>query len=284
MKRRAVRPEFYSGDCAAQIDAFLASFEPPADPARPLAGVVPHAGWAYSGAVAAKVIKCLEPLSPEVFVIFGAVHSWGAREGGVYPSGSWETPLGEVEVDAELAGVLLEECGEHLTADEGSHAQEHSIEVQVPMIKHLCPGARIVPIAMPPTPGAAAAGAAVGAAVAGTHRRVAVLGSSDLTHYGASYGFAPWGVGAEARKKMHESDRRIIDMTLAFKADEVVAEAHANSNACGAGAIAATAAAAKAMGADKSALVEYTTSHDVMGEPPEAFRMAVGYAGIVFGT
>ncbi len=283
MKRRPVAPHFYSGDCAEQIENFLAGFEPPSEPAKPSAGIVPHAGWVFSGAVAAKVVKCLQAASPEAFVIFGAVHSWGAKHGAVYPTGSWDTPLGEVEVDAELAKLLLEKCSQHLTSDPGSHAQEHSIEVQVPIIKHLHPEARIVPIAMPPGPEAAAAGAAVGSVLRGSGRRTAVLGSTDLTHYGPSYGFAPWGVGSAALEKMHQNDRRIIDLALGFEADKVVGEAQKNSNACGAGAVAATVAAAAASGAGKSALVEYTTSHDVMDERPDAFQMAVGYAGIIFG-
>ena len=289
MKRRPVALQFYAGDCAAQIEAFLAGFRPPAEPAAPLAGIVPHAGWAYSGAVAAKVIKSLQPArqagsaTPETFVIFGAVHSWGVEEGAVYASGSWDTPLGEVAIDGALAGLLLDKCPRELTDDPASHAQEHSIEVQVPMVKHLFPNAAIVPIAMPPTEDAAAIGAAVGTALAECGKTAAVLGSTDLTHYGANYGFAPWGTGAAAREKMHENDRRIIDLALAFAADDVVTEAIRSSNACGPGAIAATAAAARAMGAGKAALVEYTTSHDVMGDPPEAFQMAVGYAGILFG-
>ena len=283
MKRAPVARPFYSGDCAAQIDAFLAGFEPPAEPAEPIAGLVPHAGWAYSGAVAAKVIRSLQKTKPETFVIFGAVHAWGMREGAVYAAGSWETPLGDVAVDEELAAALIERCSDHLTDDPASHAQEHSIEVQVPMIKVLHPAARIVPIAMPPAETAFAAGAAVGAALADCGRRVAVLGSTDLTHYGPNYGFAPWGRGPAAREKMRENDRRIIDLALAFEPEAVVAEAAANSNACGAGAIAATVAAAGAMGADQAALIDYTTSHDVMGDPPEAFQMAVGYAGILFG-
>jgi len=284
MTRMPVAPNFYSGNCAAQVDAFLAGFEPPAAPARPLAGIVPHAGWVFSGAVAAKVIRCLAARSPETFVIFGAVHSWGAREGAVYDSGSWNTPLGDVAVDEDLAARLLERCSDYLVSDPASHAQEHSIEVQLPMIKHLCPDALVVPVAMPPTAHAPGAGGAVGAALAESDRNVAVLGSSDLTHYGPGYGFAPWGTGPEAREKMHANDRRIIDLALGFESDKVVQEAQEHSNACGAGAIAATCAAARAMGADKSALIEYTTSHDVMGDPADAFQMAVGYAGIVFGN
>jgi hypothetical protein len=82
---------------------------------------------------------------------------------------------------------------------------------------------------------------------------------------------------------MRENDRRLIDLALWFESGQIISEAESHSNACGAGAIAATIAAARAMGADKSALVEYTTSHDVMQEAPQAFQMAVGYAGLVYG-
>jgi MEMO1 family protein len=283
MSRRPVAPHFYDGASGSQIDGFLAGFTPPPEPAKPFAGIVPHAGWSCSGAVAAKVIKTLAAAKPETFVIFGAVHSWGVAEGGVYPAGSWATPFGEVEVDDELAAMLLDRCPDRLVSDPGAHAQEHSIEVQVPMIQHLHPGARIVPIAMPPSERAAAAGAAVGAALAECGKAVAVLGSTDLTHYGANYGFAPWGNGAEAGEKMRENDRRIIDLILDFKAGEVVAEASERSSACGSGAIAATVAAATAMGASQATLVQYTTSHDVFNEPPDRFELAVGYAGIIFG-
>lgn len=283
MVRRPVAPHFYSGDCAAQVEEFLADFEPPAEPARPIAGLVPHAGWVYSGAVAARVISCLRPAAPQTFILFGAVHSWGVQPGAVYPSGAWDTPVGEVEVDEELARRLIETCSDYLTNDPNSHTREHSIEVQLPMIKLLYPEARIVPIAMPPSPAADRAGRCVGTALANQDRRVAVLGSSDLTHYGPSYGFAPWGTGPEAKEQMRQNDQRLIDLVLALHADRVVAEASARSNACGGGAIAATTAAARALGAEQAALVEYTTSHDVMNESDESFQMAVGYAGIIFG-
>ena len=83
---------------------------------------------------------------------------------------------------------------------------------------------------------------------------------------------------------MNRNDRRIIDLALQFQAEKAVPEAQAHSNACGAGAIAATVAAAKAMGAEKAALVQYTTSHDVFNEPPDDYSLAVGYAGIIFGS
>ncbi len=281
--RQPVAPHFYPGDVAAQVNEYLVDFEPPDEPEQPIGGLVPHAGWIYSGSIAARVIKCLEQARPETFVLFGAVHSWSVQPGAVYATGGWETPAGEARVDEELARRLVEACPDHLTIDPASHAQEHSIEVQLPIIKVLYPEAKIVPIAMPPTPTAHEMGRAIGRVLAKADRRVAVLGSTDLTHYGPNYGFAPWGSGAEAREKMYHNDRRIIDLILALHGDRVVAETDARSNACGGGAIAATVAAVTELGAEGGALIEYTTSHDVMKEPPDSFQTAVGYAGIIFG-
>jgi MEMO1 family protein len=283
MIRQPVASQFYAGAGPDQIDRFLAGFTPPDTPEHPFAGIVPHAGWSCSGAVAAKVIATLRAAKPETLVLFGAVHAWGVAEGGVYPDGAWATPFGEVAVDAELAELLLDRCPDALTADPQAHAREHAIEVQVPMIKHLHPGAQIVPIAMPPSPRAAAVGEAVGKVLAEAGRPVAVLGSTDLTHYGPNYGFVPWGTGPEAGEKMRANDRRMIDLILDFRAEAVQAEAEEHANACGPGAIAATVAAAKAMGAAQATLVEYTTSHEVLREASNRFDLAVGYAGIVFG-
>jgi hypothetical protein len=284
LTREPVAEAFYRGDCSKQVDQFLEGFEPPGEPAKPVAGVVPHAGWVFSGGVAAKVFASLRAVSPEAFVLFGSVHRSGARTGAVYDTGEWSTPLGAVRVDTELATHLIERSEGLLIRDPGSHAGEHSIEVQLPMIKHLFPDAGIVPVAVTPCSAAAAVGKAVGAALMTWQTPVAVVGSSDLTHYGRNYDFAPWGTGAAARREMEANDRRVIDKMLALKADEIVAETEERSNACGGGAIAATLAAARALGADKAALIEYTTSHDVTGDSAKSFDTAVGYAGAVFGN
>jgi len=282
MPRTPVATRFYPGSVPEQIREFLANYQPPAHPSQPVAGIVPHAGWTYSGAVAAKVFACLQAVEPETFVIFGAVHSWGVGAGGVYDKGSWRTSAGDVEVDDELAARLIASC-RSLHPDAEAHENEHSIEVQLPMIKFLFPNSKIVPISAPPVPDMVDIGSCVGAALAKESRRCAVIGSTDLTHYGRNYGFAPWGEGADAYNRMRENDRRIINLALSLDADAIIAESQKNFNACGGGALAAAVAAAKAMGAQTGALVQYTTSHDVSGERADEFDFAVGYAGILLG-
>jgi MEMO1 family protein len=175
---------------------------------------------------------------------------------------------------------MLETLTGDIIEDPYAHEGEHSLEVQVPFIKYLCPEAKIVPIAIPPDETAHIAGKKIGETVSGMSKKIVVIGTTDLTHYGDSYGFTPYGYGDKAKKLMKESDSRIIELALQMKAIEIRTEAQRHHNACGSGALAATVAAAKAMGAEKGYLLEYTTSHDVM--PEGEFEMAVGYAGILF--
>ncbi len=272
--------QFYPGDCRSQIEKFLEGFEVPPEPVKAVAGVVPHAGWVFSGAVAAKVIKCISAKSaPDTFVLLGAVHTSRPHGNSLYARGSWETPLGEAKVDEEVSELLLDLLGEDIAEDPGAHEGEHSIEVQVPFIKYLCPEARIVPIAVPPGDGHLA-GARIGKVISEMGKKIVVVGTTDLTHYGEAYGFAPYGYGSGAKKRMRGNDLRMIELALTMRSADIGKEAAQNHNACGSGALAATVSAAQAMGAEKGHLIEYTTSYDVM--PEGEFHMAVGYAGIVF--
>lgn len=281
MTRQPYARQFYPGDCRAQIEHFLKNYIVPKEPARAVGGVVPHAGWVFSGAVAAKVFKCLSvKTAPDTFILLGAVHTWKPRQNSVYSRGAWATPLGEVKIDEEVADKLLAALAGDVIEDPGAHEGEHSLEVQLPFIKYLCPDAKIVPIAIPPDETAHLAGRKIGEAALEMGKKIVVVGSTDLTHYGDAYGFIPYGYGELAKKLMKESDSRIIELALRMRSGDIKKEAQKNHNACGSGALAATVAAAKAMGAEKGYLLEYTTSHDVM--PEGEFEMAVGYAGILF--
>lgn len=258
-----------------------------------LGGVVPHAGWVCSGAVAARVVlhiaqrRAQEPGAitgqPLTVVIFGAIHVPHGPRPSIYPSGAWRTPLGLAAVDDALSDALISES-RLLDPAPQAHRHEHSIEVEVPFIQHLLPGACILPIMTPPAEGAVELGAAVGEICRAGGANVIFLASTDLTHYGPSYGFTPRGVGTDGLRWARDvNDRRMIDLMLALRAESVVAEAKANQNACGAGAIAATIAACRACGAKRAELLEHTTSHEVLSAiRPERPRDAVGYAGLVF--
>lgn len=278
--RVPVATPFYSGDVRAQMREFEKKFKPsPGLPDRIAGGIVPHAGWYYSGGTASKVyLSIKQKRSPKVFVLFGAVHVPGVRSFALYPNGAWQTPIGEVRVNHGLAEKLLYEMQDLIVPDPRAHAYEHSIEVQLPMIKYLFPDAEILPVAVPPMDGAVELGGRIGKIIA--EMDAVVIGSSDLTHYGADYGFTPAGYGEDAKRWMLGNDLKIIRPVLDMRADEIIPEAEANLNACGAGAIAATVSAAKSMGAREGILLEHVTSFDV--RPEGEFKMAVGYAGIIF--
>ncbi len=293
IREPAVAGTFYPRErdrCRAELDACLnRSTQSPAVGEgvieRPLGGVVPHAGWICSGAVAGRVIREIaERCKPAVVVVFGAIHVTHGPRATVFPSGAWETPLGLAYIEGRVVERM---CGQTnlLEPDAHAHEREHSIEVEVPFIQQLLPDSLIVPIMVPATERAAALGTAVGRACENFGVDAIFLASTDLTHYGPGYGFTPKGVGEAGLKWAKEvNDRRMIDLILAMRENDAVSEAGSNLNACGSGAVAATLAACNAMGARRATLLEHTTSHEVLsslGHRDEA-RDAVGYAGILF--
>ncbi len=246
-------------------------------------GLVPHAGWAFSGLTAATTLKALAKRDRlKRVVIFGADH-WGtAGDGAVYDKDAWLTPLGEVPIDEELADALLKNCS-LLRADASAHSREHSIEVQLPLMQVACDDVQIVPIIISPTPNAVQTGREIGEVLARDFPDAAVLGSTDLTHYGPQYGFTPGGTGSGGLEWANQNDARVLELIELMEADKVVAETAAHQSACGGGAIAATIAACSAMGATTGHTLKYTTSAEVMRDVySQQSDDSVGYAAVVF--
>jgi AmmeMemoRadiSam system protein B len=282
-----VAGQFYPGSrssCIAELTGCLpANLSVETLPDRPLGGVVPHAGWFFSGKVAARVIAALAARrQPKTIVLFGAVHSWRVGQAAVYDAGRWATPIGEMGIDEALARRVTEKG--RIAADPAAHQHEHSIEVQVPFVQHLLPDAKILPILVPPTDQAPEVGRVVAETVRDEGVDAAFVGSTDLTHYGPRYDYCPVGSDEKALAWAKDvNDRRFIDLMLSLDAESVVAEAQAHHNACGSGAVAATLSACRELGAAKGVLLEHTTSNEVMrkeGMGPSAD--AVGYAGVLF--
>ena len=250
-----------------------------------VAGIVPHAGWTFSGPLAALVFWAVKLRHEQVhtFVIFGAAHGYFGQSPAVYDSGSWMTPLGEVAIDEELASAVLNRAV--AVSDPDAHRSEHSIEVQVPFIQHLFPDAEILPIIVPPTDQAISLGEAFGdMAKAKASKKIVCIGSTDLTHYGPRYGFVPMGTGAEALEWASKvNDRKFIDLALKLEPQGLLASAAENCNACGPGAAAATVAAAKKFGKTKGLLLAHTNSNEVMlRKMGTSSADSVGYAAIIY--
>jgi AmmeMemoRadiSam system protein B len=250
-----------------------------------VAGIVPHAGWAFSGPTAAIVFSAIRQQHPKVhtFVIFGAAHAYIGQPPAVYDKGSWLTPLGEIAIDEELANAVIE--SKTAVSDREAHNSEHSMEVQVPFIQYLFPGARLVPVLTPPSEQAVHLGEIVASIISSDdERKIVCLGSTDLTHYGPRYGFTPMGGGKEGLKWATEvNDKQFIDFTLEMQPNKMLESAAGNYNACGAGAAAAAVAAAKALGKTKGVLLAHTNSNEIMLRKMGATsRESVGYAAIIF--
>jgi hypothetical protein len=181
---------FYPGSpssLSATIDDFLASAEK--RPAPDLAGggklvalIVPHAGYMYSGQVAASAYKQIEGMHFDTVVLIGVSHRSAIRGASVYKSGSYETPLGAVEIDSDLAGELMAQ-DEIFSFQPGAHAIEHSLEVQIPFLQRVLSDFRIVPILMGHWSEAVCS--AVSDALAETidGRNILLIASSDMSHY-----------------------------------------------------------------------------------------------------
>src|SRR5262249_52438752 len=136
--------------------------ELPAISGTAIGGVGPHAGWMCSGAVAASVAAALgRDRAPLTAVMFGAVHVGHGQRASLYGSGAWETPLGRVEIDGDLAERIAT-SSPLVEPNAAAHQFEHSIEVHVPFLQHVLPRARIVPIMVPANERAHRVGEAVG--------------------------------------------------------------------------------------------------------------------------
>jgi hypothetical protein len=245
--------------------------------ADPIGGIVPHAGWFFSGSIACNVIHRLsEAASPDVVVVFGMhLHSGSPRY--IMPEGEWETPFGSIAVDTALAGELTRRYAFQLETTT-RFQQDNTIELQMPFIRYFFKEARVVAMGVPP----AAETLALANSVVETARELdlnmVVIGSTDLTHYGPNYGFTSKGVGSKAVDWVRdENDRRVIDAMTRMDPEAVIREGLSNDNACCCGAAAAAIAVGKAMGAQKADELAYATSYDK--SPGDSF---VGYVGMLF--
>ena len=288
-RKPAVAGQFYPGQhdsCIDEInDCLDAMTLNESLPETIIAGIVPHAGWAFSGSLTALVFSAIRQQHDKVhtFVLFGATHSYLSTVPAVYDRGIWQTPLGDVFIDEELAEAVL--SAGSAVSDPNAHLSEHSIEVQVPFIQYLFPGARILPILVPPDEQATALGASVAEIISGQEqKKIICLGSTDLTHYGPRYGFVPKGTGPTALQwAQNVNDKKFIDLALELKPADLIAGAAKNGNACGPGAAAATVTAAKNLGSERGLLLAQTSSSEVMHNKMGATSTdSVGYAAIVF--
>ena len=137
-------------ECRRAIEELSEEAMPCSAGAGGIGGIVPHAGWFYSGRIACSVIKCLaREEDARTCLIFGR-HLHSGSYNYIMTEGSWATPLGELEVDAEIAEKIIGEFD--FTVETPRHyEQDNTIELQLPFLKYFLPEIRIVPFGLPPS-------------------------------------------------------------------------------------------------------------------------------------
>ena len=284
----AVAGSFYPSDeeLVLMLEKFLGDLGEEGSERRVTAGVAPHAGYIFSGYTASRTYKAIfEDGLPETFVILGPNHTGLGSPIAVYPSGEWLTPLGEIEVDSEMAREIAKLSG-IADLDELAHKYEHSIEVQVPFIQYLAEVAgkkvRIVPITLgiQDEEVSKALGKAIFEASRELGRDVVVIASTDFMHYGVAYGYVPFRARAdELPHRIKEWDFRIIRRILDFDVRGMFSEiGEMNHTMCGPGAVGTAIVYSRLAGALEAELLHYTTSYEVS----RSTDAIVGYASIVF--
>jgi len=280
----AVAGAFYAGSRETLLRQIEAAYRHPLGPGRmPSARkgrrqvkglVVPHAGYMYSGPVAAHAYAALaEDGLPEHLVILGPNHQGIGAPVALCPEDHL-TPLGTVPYDAEVGKPLL---GGVIESDAEAHRQEHSIEVQLPFLQQLSPKVTFVPIALAFQEWEVAkeVGEAVAKAVKGLD--AVVIASSDFTHVGPNYGQMPpegMTVGAFA----HKQDAMALEAIERMDPKGLQTTVHKHEiTMCGYGAVTAMLVAAKILGAKEATVLKYASSADVTNDR----QLAVGYGAVV---
>lgn len=233
---------------------------------RRIVGLIsPHAGYIYSGPVAAHGYYHLAlDGKPSTLIILGPNHTGLGSPVAMMREGSWETPLGVVEIDGELADAIFK-ASDIIDVDEMAHLREHSIEVQLPFLQYLYGSDfRFVPISMglQDLETSRAVGRAIAHAAEG--RELVVVASTDFTHY-------------EPQSTAESKDRRVMEAILSLDEEGVQRTVRRYGvSMCGYGPVSAAITAARQLGASSAKLLAYHTSGDITGD----YSAVVGYASI----
>jgi AmmeMemoRadiSam system protein B len=229
--------------------------------------ICPHAGFIYSGPIAAHAYdKLAKDGKPNTVVIIGPNHTGYGSGVSIATSGVWRTPLGDVEIDSELAYQICENS-EYVDMDDLGHRFEHSIEVQLPFLQHLYDGDfKLVPIAMmmQDIEFSRDLGSTIAKAIL-NKKKIIMIASTDLTHYQNST--HAW-----------RNDKKIIDAIIGLDENAVYDNVREYSiSMCGYGPVSTILIASKLLEASNAELLKYATSGDVTGDHSHV----VGYASFL---
>lgn len=226
--------------------------------------ILPHAGYVYSGRVAVTTVSKVIP--KKRVIILGPNHTGYGEDFGLYPDGSWRTPLADLAIDSALSQKILE-AGQEVTPDKLVHKFEHSIEVELPILFYFLGDFTFVPIVCSVSSIAAYDKVAtqIFSAVKNIKEEILFVASSDMTHYEPD---------SAARRK----DRMALEQITNLDADGLVKTVkRENISMCGIAPVAILLLLMKKIGASKASVSLYETSADSTGDEASV----VGYAGVI---
>ncbi|HTS04925.1 MAG TPA: AmmeMemoRadiSam system protein B [Candidatus Eisenbacteria bacterium] len=266
LRHPAVAGRFYPGDpedLRAEAQSYLSQAESK-DRVHAIGCIAPHAGYMYSGHVAGAVFAHIE--IPPLCIVLCPNHTGMGRPLAIMSEGSWETPLGEVPIDEQLA-TSLKRHFPLLEENSAAHRAEHAVEVELPFLQLRQRHLRFVPIAI--GTGRLEAleqlGLAIADVIQARSEPALIVASSDMNHYESD---------AVTRVKDHQAIERILTLDPRGLHETVTQQ---DISMCGFGPAVTMLTAARQLGAKSAELVKYATSGDVSGDRD----MVVGYAGVV---
>jgi len=231
--------------------------------------ILPHAGYIYSGKTAIKTLSCIELSKVKKIFLLGPNHTGLGPRISLYPKGYWKTPLGKVGIDWEITEELAKR-NNLLQKDTLAHQQEHSLEVELPLLQYFIPEFEIVPILI--MQASLLELKQIGALIAeviqekGIKEEVLIIASSDMNHY-------------ENHNITLEKDQYAIEALLNLNAEELAKRIiEKDISMCGVMPAACLIYCLKKLGIKQANLIEHTTSAQISGD----YNQVVGYAGIVF--
>ncbi len=256
---------FYPEDRDTLRETLRGFTTPSEERLRALGVVVPHAGYVYSGHVAGAVYSSIQ--LPKRFIILCPNHTGLGRPLAVMSAGEWETPIGNVALDTDLATRLMA-LDPDLEEDAEAHRREHALEVQLPFLQFLTQSElRFVPIAVGTSDLSVfkRLGNAMAEVIDGNSGEILIVASSDMNHY-------------EDDQATRLKDNKAIDRMLVRDAEGLYNVVLSEGiSMCGFGPATAMLVAANRLGASNAELVRYATSGDAFGDR----ERVVGYAGVV---
>jgi len=265
LRKPVVAGKFYPSS-AKELKAMISSFAEKVKQKNDCFGcILPHAGYIYSGKIAALTISGIK--IKDTVVLLGPNHTGSGATFSIMAQGIWQTPLGNVKINSQLADLFLSKS-RYLAADSLAHLDEHSLEVELPILQYFRNDFKIVPIAIMTDDLSKldAVGQELASVIMENDLKGSVMfiASSDLTHY-------------ESQKEAENKDALAIRAILELDEQKLKAAVQAAEiSMCGFAPIAILIKVAKLLGAKSGKLIKYQTSGDVSGDKSSV----VGYAGI----